>query len=77
MIVLAVLLTFLGIALNIVLAYDTPADLDDLRIDCWDRDHAGQSVWECQHCGRDVCPRCEPSPEETTLCPDCDEWTDT
>jgi hypothetical protein len=27
--------------------------------------------WECLGCGRDVCPRCEPSPAEEELCADC------
>jgi hypothetical protein len=32
-----------------------------------------EASWTCQGpCGREVCPRCEPSPGEFELCAECD-----
>jgi hypothetical protein len=31
-----------------------------------------EAPWECQECGRDVCPRCDPSPAEFRFCVECD-----
>jgi hypothetical protein len=31
--------------------------------------------WYCQGCEQPVCPRCEPSPAEYTLCAEC-WWTE-
>jgi hypothetical protein len=30
-----------------------------------------EAGWPCLGCGRTVCPRCEPSPNEFELCADC------
>lgn len=35
-----------------------------------------EPAWECKGCGRAVCPRCEVSPGEPDLCPECWEQDD-
>lgn len=35
-------------------------------------DHVNcEAPWECLGCGRSVCGRCDPSPGEQELCPEC------
>ena len=34
-----------------------------------------EAPWTCMACGRRVCPRCEPSPNEPELCAEC-WWID-
>lgn len=33
-----------------------------------------EAPWYCERCERPVCPRCDPSPGEFELCPEC-YWT--
>lgn len=47
----------------------TPAEM--LAV-LWEKVHADcDAPWYCVRCDRPVCPRCEPSPGEQELCPEC------